>query len=111
MAIPHAKSGEVIDILPLGAALAEGRTTTLVKSETLEIIRLVVPSGKEISTHQAPGEITVQCLEGSVHFTAGGERKNLKAGELVYLASEVPHSLHGIEDASVLLTIVLRPRA
>jgi quercetin dioxygenase-like cupin family protein len=80
----------------------------LVKTETLEIIRLVIPAGKEISRHQAPGEITVQCLEGRVTFTAGSERKELEAGQLLYLAGEVPHSLHGIEDASLLLTIILR---
>jgi quercetin dioxygenase-like cupin family protein len=108
MAIPHAKSGDVIDIRPLGSTLAQAKTTALVKTETLEIVRLVVPAGKEISRHQAPGEITVQCLEGRVIFTAGGESKNLEAGQLLYLASEVPHSLRGLEDASVLLTIMLR---
>lgn len=107
MAIPHAKSGEVIDIRPLGTALDQTRTTTLAKTETLEIIRLVVPSGKEIPTHQAPGEITVQCLEGRVVFTAAGESQELSMGEILYLASEVPHSVRGIEDASILLTILL----
>lgn len=111
MAIPHAKSGEIIDILPYGAAFAQARTAALVKTEMLEIIRLVIPSGKEIPRHQAPGEITVQCLEGRVTFTAGGESKDLEGGQLLHLASDVPHSLRGIEDASVLLTIMLRQPA
>jgi quercetin dioxygenase-like cupin family protein len=108
MAIPHAKSGEFIDIRPLGAALVHARTTTLVKTETFEVIRLVVPAGKEIPTHRTAGEITVQCLEGRVTFTAGGESRELAAGQLLYLAREIPHSLHGIEDASILVTIMLR---
>jgi quercetin dioxygenase-like cupin family protein len=108
MAIPHAKSGEVIDIRPLGAALAQARTTTLVKTKTLEIIRLVIPSGKDIPGHQAHGEITVQCLEGRVAFTAGKTTRDLEAGQMLYLSSEEPHSLHALEDASVLLTILLR---
>jgi quercetin dioxygenase-like cupin family protein len=108
MAIPHAKSGEVIDIRPLGAALAQARTTTLVKTKTLEIIRLVIPSGKDIPGHHAHGEITVQCLEGRVAFTVGDIRRDLEAGHLLYLSSEQSHSLRGIEDASVLLTILLR---
>ena len=33
MAIPHAQPGEVIDVRPLGPALAGARTTALVKSE------------------------------------------------------------------------------
>lgn len=109
MAIPHAKSGEVIDIRPLGSALAQTRTTTLVKTKMLEVIRLVIPAGKDIPVHQAHGEITVQCLEGRVTFTAGNTRQELEAGQLLYLSSEVPHALHGIEDASILLTILLHP--
>jgi quercetin dioxygenase-like cupin family protein len=107
MAIPHAKSGEVIDIRPLGATLAQARTTTLVKTKALEIIRLIIPSGKDIPVHQAHGEITVQCLEGRVAFTAGNRTQDLEAGQLLYLSSGEPHSLHGIEDASLLLTILL----
>ena len=35
------------------------RTATLVQTDALKVVRLVVPAGKEIPTHQAPGEITV----------------------------------------------------
>ena len=107
MAIPRANSGEVIDIRPLGSALAQARTITLVKTKTLEIIRLVIPSGKDIPGHKAPGEITVQCLEGRVAFTVGNTTRDLEAGQLLYLSSEESHSLHGIEDSSILLTILL----
>jgi quercetin dioxygenase-like cupin family protein len=108
MAVAHAKSGEVIDVRPLGAALPQARTTALIKTEALEIVRLVIPAGKEIPQHQTRGEITVQCLEGRVTFTAEGESRELHAGQLLYLAREIPHSLRGIEDASILVTILLR---
>lgn len=107
MAVAHAKSGEVIDVRPLGSTLARATTTTLVKTEVLEVIRLVIPAGKHISEHRAPGEITVQCLEGRVAFRAGDETRDLEAGRLLYLSSGEPHSLSGIEDSSVLLTILL----
>ena len=45
MAIPHAQPGEVIDVRPLGPALAGAMTTALVKTESLEVIRLVIPRG------------------------------------------------------------------
>jgi quercetin dioxygenase-like cupin family protein len=108
MAIPHAQSGEVIDIRPLGSALAQARTSTLVKTKALEIIRLVIPAGKDIPGHKAHGEITVQCLEGRVAFTIGSTRRDLTGGQLLYLSSGETHSLHGLEDSSVLLTILLR---
>ncbi len=111
MALPHAKSGEVIDIRPLGEGLTRSLTTTLVKTDRLEVIRLVVPADKEIPPHQVAGEITVQCLEGRVAFTAGGTTRDLAAGQMLYLAGNVPHSLRGLEDASVLVTILLhQPR-
>jgi quercetin dioxygenase-like cupin family protein len=70
MAIPHAKAGEVIDVRPLGPALTNSRTTTLAKTDSLEIIRLVIPQGKDIAEHRVAGEITVQCLVGHVIFNS-----------------------------------------
>ena len=107
MAIPHAKSGEVIDVRPLGPSLTHAWTTTLAKTKTLEIIRLVIPAGKEIPRHKAHGEITVQCLEGRIEFMAGESKRELEAGQLLYLSNDEAHSLRGIVDASVLLTILL----
>jgi quercetin dioxygenase-like cupin family protein len=54
------------------------------------------------------GEITVQCLEGRVDFTVFGKPQNLEAGNLLYLPTGVPHMVKGIENASLLLTILLR---
>jgi len=107
MAIPHAKPGEVVDVRPLGSALASAQTKTLVRAEQVEVIRLVVPAGEEIEEHKAKGEIVVQCLEGKVAFTAFGKTRTLEAGTLLYLPTGEPHSVKGIENGSLLLTILL----
>src|SRR5581483_10981723 len=107
MAIPHAKPGEIVDARPLGSALLSSQTTTLVRAELVEVIRLVVPAGKEIAEHKAKGEIVVQCLEGRVAFTAFGKTQNLEAGKLLYLPTGEPHSVKGIDNASLLLTVLL----
>lgn len=107
MAIPHAKPGEIVDVRPLGAALPTTQTTTLVRAEQIEVIRLVVPADKEIPEHKAKGEIVVHCLEGRVKFNALGRMQELEAGQLLYLPIGEPHSVHGIQDASLLLTILL----
>lgn len=108
MAIPHASSGDVIDVRPLGNQIAQSVTTTLVKSDQIEIIRLVLPAGKEIPPHQVDGPITVQCLEGRVEFQSHGKQQPLAAGQLVYLEGGQSHALKSIEDATVLVTIQLR---
>lgn len=108
MAIPHAASGEVIDIRPLAAGLRDAVTTTLVKTDQLEVIRLVLPAGKEIAEHRAPGEITVQGLEGTVEFQAHGQTRTLQAGQMLHLASREPHAVKAVEDSSILVTILLK---
>jgi quercetin dioxygenase-like cupin family protein len=106
MAIPHLQSGQVAE-LPLGGALAKSQTATLVKTDHLEVIRLALPAGKEIATHRAPGEITVQCLEGRVRFQAHGNELELAPGKFLYLSAGEPHALEAVEPSSVLVTILL----
>jgi quercetin dioxygenase-like cupin family protein len=107
MAIPHASSGEIIDIRPIGEGLSQAITTTLIKTDRIEVIRLVLPAGKVIAEHRARGEITVQCLEGAVEFRAHGRSQVLRAGQMLYLAAGEPHAVEAVEDASVLLTLQL----
>ncbi len=107
MSIPHANPGEIVDVRPLGTALSAAETKTLVKTKSLEIIRLVIPAGKEIPTHKAKGEVIVQCLEGKIAFTACGITHDLEAGQLLYLPTGELHSLRGTENGSLLVTILL----
>ena len=107
MAIPHARPMEIVDVRPFGTGFHDLRTTTLVKTDHLELIRLVLPAGKTISEHEVAGEITVQCLEGRVEFGSNDITRVLSAGQLVYLAGGSKHSLIALEDASLLITILL----
>lgn len=107
MATEHVKTGEWIDVRPLGPGLKSAKTTTLRQTDGLKVVRLVVPAGKEIPSHRAAGEITVQCLEGRVAFTAGATTHELGAGQLLHVAAGEPHALRGLEDASLLVTIRL----
>jgi quercetin dioxygenase-like cupin family protein len=106
MAIEHVKAGEVVDVRPLGEALAQSRTTTLIKTDELEVIRLVLAAGKEIPTHSAPGPLLVQCLEGRIEFTCLGETRSLSSGDLLHLPPDEPHAVKAVEAGSLLLTIV-----
>ena len=106
MALPHANPAEPVDVRPLGSRLASAQTTTLIKTDTLEVIRLVLPAGKEIAPHQVRGEVTVQCLEGRVKLSASSECE-LAPGQLVYLGGSERHALRASEDSSLLVTILL----
>ncbi|MEO7400607.1 MAG: cupin domain-containing protein [Polaromonas sp.] len=108
MAIAHAASGQLIDLYPLVDKLTETRTVALFKSHELEVMRLIVPAGKTVPSHQVKGEITVQCLEGECEFTAGEQTQLMKAGQLLYLAGGVEHGLTAVRDSSLLVTFALR---
>lgn len=108
MAIPHATPGEVINVRPLGAALATTRTHALFKSGDLEVIRIVLRAGDEMPPHVVAGEITVQCIEGRIAFTCDAGVRQLAAGELILVSGDEMHGLRGVEDASLLLTIALK---
>ena len=107
MAQPHARSGQVVSVLPLGDALSGARTTALLKAEQLEVVRIVLHAGKGLREHKAPGEITVQCLEGEVEFRTPDALHLLRAGDFIHLRCGEPHSLQARTDASVLVTICL----
>lgn len=106
----HAYPGRPVDLRPVGESLAEATTVPLVKEETFEAIRMVVRKGHEIPDHQVGGAITIYCLDGRIAFTARGQTHDLKAGHWLFLLGNEPHTLLGIEDSSLLLTILF-PRS
>lgn len=108
MAIPHASSGQPISVCPFGHGLSSARTSALFKTDELEVIRLVLPTGKSMPQHKVAGDSTIQCLEGKIEVTVEDQTQILQAGQLVYLSGGVQHSFRGLQDASGLLTIVLR---
>jgi quercetin dioxygenase-like cupin family protein len=107
MSIPHAQSGQAIQVAAFGPALGQQRTVALFKSTQLEVMRLVLLAGKSMPAHKLSGEITIQCIEGKLDIQVEGVSTLLQAGELMYLLCEVPHSVTALMDASALVTIVL----
>jgi quercetin dioxygenase-like cupin family protein len=110
MAIPHARPAEPVDVFSPAGAPAE-LTTTLIKTESLEVIRLVMQAGKEFDQHQVPGEITLQCLTGSATLRVDGQSCELAAGKMTFLSGGQGHSLVARADSTLLLTILLSPKS
>lgn len=108
MSLPHAASGDVIDIRPLGNKLKDAISTALIKTEELELMRLVLPAGRSIPEHRVAGEMTLQCIEGIVEVHAHGKICILHAGHMLYLEGGQTYSMHAREDASLLHIILLK---
>jgi quercetin dioxygenase-like cupin family protein len=107
MALHHAASGELISVRPLGRNLRNEVSRALFKSQHLEVFRRVLLAGEAVPPHRVPGEITVQCLEGSIEFTAAGTTHTMREGDLVCLERCESYALKGLQDASCLVTIVI----
>jgi quercetin dioxygenase-like cupin family protein len=107
MAQPHARSGQVVSVLPFGATLRSQRTLALIKAGQLEVVRIVLLAGQTLREHSVPGEITVQCLEGRIELELPGATRLMVAGDWLHLQRGESHALRAIEDASLLLTLCL----
>jgi len=105
MPIQRATSGQIVDLRPFGRRVKEAKSTALVKTARFEAIRLVVLAGTEIPSHRVGGSIALHCLEGRVALGLPRSTLELAAGDWVYLDDGQAHSLAGLEDASLLLTI------
>jgi quercetin dioxygenase-like cupin family protein len=107
MALTHALPLDTIDLRPLGAALAGTPTHSLIKTASLQLMRVVLRRGESLPEHQVPGEITVHCLEGEAALSTPTRDCLLSAGQLVLLAGGEPHGLRAITDTSLLVTLRL----
>ena len=107
MALHHAASGELIDIRPYADNIQNSTTKALYKSDCLEVIRMTLLKDRSTPAHQVKGEITVQCIEGSIEFSVGETSRLMRAGDLICLAGGQVHALKALEDSSVLVTILL----
>ena len=107
MALKHISPGEPVDVGAYRDDLPNRQSHALFKSEQLEVLRVVLRAGKSIPSHELDGEITLQCIEGCLEVVSEGQVTTLAAGQLLYLAGSVQHSVRAVDDASALLTIVL----
>ncbi len=85
--------GEKIEILPLAHNAASKE------------IRIVMPKDCVMKEHQAPFAIFVQVLRGRIWFACGEERVEMGEGEMVSLVANEPHSLGGLENSVVRLSL------
>lgn len=61
--------------------------------------------GQELAPHTSSSEVLFQVLEGNGKVLIGSEEVSIKAGQMVFCASEVSHGLKA-EDRFVVLAII-----
>jgi quercetin dioxygenase-like cupin family protein len=104
-----------VDIAPLGNALERAATHAILKTPSVELIRVVLRAGAAMPHHRVSGDVTLQCLEGAVDVTVsddGGDGTcRLQANQMVLVPGGRSHGVSARQDASLLMTIVVPPGA
>lgn len=108
MAMPHAHLLDVIDVKPLGDALIDAFSTSLLKTERLQLLHLVLPARYDLPEHQVDDECTIHCIEGDVEVVMPGGVRRLGPSQMVVLPAGQPHGLRAREDSAVLVTLLLQ---
>ena len=107
MALLHAKPGQPIDIAPLGAVLHASETHAILKTRSIELMRVVLRAGEGLPPHHVRGESTLLCIEGVAEVRIEGIPCRLRSNQLVLVPAQTQHAVFAIEATSLLLTIQL----
>lgn len=111
MATHHAKPGEVVDLDSWADGIPGRKSKAIAKLQGLELARLAVDQDTEIHHSkycQVTGPIVIHCLDGEVKLTIPDKTVYLKTGQLVYLEEKTEHTLTGVTNSVVLLTMILK---
>ena len=102
-------AGQLFDLQPLDENLETEQLTTLLESNDVRIIRVVIPGGRNVPRHESEGVSILHCLQGRVELRTPAGKSIVDAGQLICLMRGEPFSIYGVENSALLVTIV-RPK-
>ena len=73
-------------------------TRQYISGEQCMIARIVLKKGCVVPTHQHPNEQIAYILSGSLEFNVAGTIRIVRAGEVLVIPGNVPHSALALED-------------
>lgn len=82
--------------------LVPGIFAKLVHMEGMSVAHVRIEKGAILPEHAHVHEQVTNILEGELEMTVGGETKVCKPGDIVLLASNMPHSARALTDCYVM---------
>ena len=80
------------------------RRQTITTGETMYQMRAQLDAGSRLPEHRHPQEQITHVITGHVRMIVAGEPRELRAGESLYLPSNIPHGAETIEATTVIDT-------
>src|SRR3989304_300805 len=79
---------------------------TIIKNPTGTITLFAFDKGEGLSEHTAPFDALVLMLDGDTEITISGKRLTAKAGEMVIMPANQPHSLKASRRFKMALVMI-----
>src|SRR5690349_18444347 len=99
------------ELLERADGAAGGRTAKTVIGGHEKVLRqtvIAMTKDAALTEHVNPGEASVYVLRGRVQLAAGEDAWEGRDGDLI-IVPDAPHTLHALQDSTVLLTVAKRP--
>lgn len=79
---------------------------TLIDKKIGTLTLFAFDTGQGLSEHTAPFDAVVQVLDGTAAVTIDDQVHQVKAGEMIIMPADVPHSLRAEERFKMLLVMI-----
>ncbi len=78
----------------------------LIKKEKGTVTLFAFDKGQGLSEHTAPFDALVYLIDGKAEIAIAGKVNSVKAGEVVIMPANKPHSLKAVERFKMLLVMI-----
>ena len=102
--IPFSEPQVLVELVDYEAGRVVSRT--FAQNNAISLTLFAFDAGEGLSTHSASGDAMVHILDGEANITIGGKEVVVKAGQVVVMPAEIPHSLHAAQRFKMLLVVV-----
>ncbi|MGQ9463405.1 MAG: cupin domain-containing protein [Candidatus Fervidibacter sp.] len=79
---------------------------TLVRNPSGHVVLFAFDAGQELSEHTSPYEVMVLAVEGEADFVLSGQTFRMKAGDMILMPPNAPHSLKTVTPFKTLLVML-----
>lgn len=99
-------SEQIAELRRDGSYARSGRVgRTLVKAGPLRLTLTIIAAGVDVGTHHAASPMTLQVVQGRLHYKVDEEEFELAQGEVLFFGPGHAQDIRAIEDTALLLTI------
>lgn len=107
--LPHSTTLTLADQL----SVQEGQVSslTLAQQPGCKVTLFSIDTDEGMSSHAAPGDALILCLEGRGEITIEGVQHVLLPGQSVIMSAGAAHAARALEPFKMLLTVVLPAQA